>query len=88
LDNVRKYIGDPKQFPLLAGQLMGPIALTGYILAAWRLGADMNWLGEFFISKGLLSKWQVWLALAAATQVAAAQMRRAARARNTATPGA
>jgi hypothetical protein len=74
-----KSIGDAKQFGPIVGQLMTPVALTGYLLAAWRLGADMNWLGDFFISKGLLSRWQVWLALAAATQVAANQMKRSGR---------
>lgn len=47
---------------------MTPVALAGYVLAGWRLGADMNWTGEFFISNGFLSHWQVWLALAIATQ--------------------
>lgn len=74
-----RSVADPKQFGPLVGQLMTPVALTGYLLAAWRLGADMNWLGEFFISKGLLSRWQVWLALAAATQAAANHIKRSGR---------
>lgn len=51
--------------------LLSPLTLTGYALALWRLGADLDWAGDFFIADGLLSKWQVWLALAAATQIAA-----------------
>jgi len=69
----------PQIAPLLQ-YLLTPIASVGYVLAGWRLGADLNWTGEFFISSGLLSHWQVWLALAIATQVAAAHF---ARYRNT-----
>lgn len=54
--------------------LLTPVALTAYVLAGWRLGADMNWTGEFFVSRGLFSHWQVWLALAIAMQVTAAQL--------------
>jgi hypothetical protein len=56
--------------PMLA-YLLTPVAMAGYALALWRLGADMDWTGDFFISDGLLSRWQVWLAFAAATQMAA-----------------
>lgn len=56
---------------------MTPIALVGYVLAVWRLGADLNWLGEFFISNGFLSRWQVWLAIAIATHIAANYLNRA-----------
>ncbi len=61
--------------PLLP-YLLKPVALLGYVLAGWRVGADMNWTGGFFISKGILSHWQVWLALAIATQAAAAHLAR------------
>ena len=44
--------------------LITPIAVAAYTLAAWRMGSDLNWTGEFFIESGLLSHWQVWLALA------------------------
>ena len=54
--------------------LLTPVALIAYVLAGWRLGADMNWTGQFFISKGLLSHWQVWLAVAIATQATAAHL--------------
>lgn len=51
--------------------LLTPVSVAGYALALWRLGADLDWTSEFFISDGVLSKWQVWLALAVATQAAA-----------------
>jgi hypothetical protein len=52
------------------------VALAGYVMAFWRLGADLNWLSEFFISNGLLSRWQVWLALAMATHAGAHYLNR------------
>src|SRR5512144_207146 len=44
--------------------LITPIAVAAYTLAAWRMGSDLNWTGEFFIESGFLSHWQVWLAVA------------------------
>ena len=56
--------------------LLTPVALTGYVLAAWRFGADIGWTDEFFISRGLLSHWQVWVALALAIQFSASYLDR------------
>ncbi len=38
------------------------------VLALWRLGADLRTTGEFPISAGLFSHWQVWLTGAALLQ--------------------
>ena len=65
-----------RRYAPVLGFLITPFALTGYVLAFWRLGADLNWLGEFFITKGLLSRWQVWLAIAIAAQLLANQLNR------------
>lgn len=73
---VREAISKQRRFAPVLGQLMTPIALVGYVLAVWRLGADLNWLDEFFIHNGLFSRWQVWLAIAIATQLAANQLNR------------
>lgn len=62
----------------LGAFLLGPVAATVYAIAVWRFAADMQWFGEFFIADGLFSRWQVWLALAVATQMAAHQLRRGA----------
>ena len=59
--------------PLLR-YLLKPVALVAYVLSVWRLGADLDWTDAFFISSGLFSHWQVWLALAIGTQVAAAHL--------------
>jgi hypothetical protein len=69
-------MANSKQYAPVLGFAMVPVALTAYVLAAWRLGADMNWFSEFFIERGLLSRWQVWLALAAAAQITAHRLNR------------
>ncbi|MBI1787234.1 MAG: hypothetical protein HYR60_06740, partial [Acidobacteria bacterium] len=37
-------------------------------LGFWRLAADLSWTGEFGISSGLFSHWQVWLTAAGLLQ--------------------
>ncbi len=73
---VQEVISKQRRFAPVLGHLMTPVALVGYVLALWRLGADMNWLDEFFIDNGLFSRWQVWLAIAIATQLAANHLNR------------
>jgi hypothetical protein len=74
--DVREAILKQRRYAPVLGFLITPFALSGYVLAFWRLGADLNWLGEFFIKSGLFSRWQVWLALAIAMQILANQLNR------------
>jgi hypothetical protein len=53
--------------PLLAA-LLPPFSVIALILAFWRLGSDIGWTGQFAISAGLFSHWQVWMALAVGLQ--------------------
>ena len=46
--------------------LVTPIAVVVLVLGLWRLSSDMGWTESFFISGGLFSHWQVWIALAIA----------------------
>ncbi|MEJ7607693.1 MAG: hypothetical protein WKF37_15820 [Bryobacteraceae bacterium] len=71
-----KKLEQQKRYAPVAAYLIAPVALVGYVFAAWRLGADLNWLGEFFISSGLFSRWQVWLAIAIATQLVSKELDR------------
>ena len=73
---LEKALKSKTEVAQIARYLMTPVALATYTLAAWRLGADMNWTGEFFVSKGLFSHWQVWLGLAIATQAGGAYLDR------------
>lgn len=73
---VREVIWKQRRYASVLGYFMTPVALAAYVLAFWRLGADLNWLDEFFIRQGLFSRWQVWLALAVAMQLAANQLNR------------
>src|SRR5437763_15171035 len=56
---------------LALASLMTPLALMAWALGFWRLAADMKWAGEFAISEGIFSHWQVWFALGVAVQFAA-----------------
>ncbi len=48
--------------------LMIPASLAAYALGFWRIAADLNLTGQFAISQGLFSHWQVWIALGALIQ--------------------
>jgi hypothetical protein len=56
--------------------LMIPASLAAYALGFWRIAADLNLTGEFAISQGLFSHWQVWIAMGAAIQGAAMTLSR------------
>ena len=51
------------QFGNLVSALLTPIAMMAFVLAAWRLGSDLGWTGEFAISHGFFSHWLVWMAI-------------------------
>lgn len=50
--------------------LLTPTAVLCIVVALWRLLADVNVTEDFVIEAGLLSHWQVWLALGIAIQFA------------------
>lgn len=47
-----------------------------YVLAGWRLLADLNVTGQFPITEGLFSHWQVWAATAAVLHICAILLNR------------
>ena len=65
----------------LVGLLLTPVAAVAGALAAWRFGVDAGWTGAFFISHGLLSHWQVWVAFAISVEACAWSLRPGAAAR-------
>jgi hypothetical protein len=54
-----------------AASLMTPLSLMAWALGIWRLAAGMKWTGEFAITEGIFSHWQVWFAVAILVQFAA-----------------
>lgn len=61
---------------LAMASLLTPAALMACALAAWRLAADLQATGQFPISNGLFSHWQVWLTLAGSLQFCATLLNR------------
>jgi len=55
----------------MSGLLLTLIAVLTGALGAWRLGVDPGWTGPFFVAGGLLSRYQLWFALAIAAQTSA-----------------
>jgi hypothetical protein len=76
---LKRVVETSQQNGPIFSYLLTPVALVGYVLGFWRLGADLNWVGEFFVRRGLFSHWQVWIALAIITQVGAAHLNRNSR---------
>ena len=63
--------GANRKTALAVASLMAPVALMAWALGCWRLAADLRWTGEFAITQGLFSHWQVWFAVGIAVQFAA-----------------
>ena len=67
-----------KHAPVASGfaGLITLLAVSCLMLALWRLTSDLGWTGEFVISEGLLSHWQVWMALTIAFAVIGVRLAR------------
>jgi hypothetical protein len=59
--------------------LLAPVALAGYALGMWSLGADLGVAGHFGINNGLFSHWQVWIGFGIAATAVAMKLNRYAR---------
>ena len=47
-----------------------------FVLSMWRLGSDLGFARAFAIRSGILSHWQVWLAISVAIQFLAVLLNR------------
>lgn len=56
--------------------LLVPAAVMAYVLAGWRLMADVNVTGQFPITTGLFSHWLVWFVVASVLNIAAILLNR------------
>jgi hypothetical protein len=73
---VRQKRRKNQHIALAMASLLTPGAVMACVLACWRLAADINATGQFPISDGLFSHWQVWLTLAASLQFFATVLNR------------
>ena len=64
---------------LALASLLAPAAVIAFTLTLWSLGAELHLTAKFFLAKGLLSHWQMWLIGAAALSICAWLLNRYAR---------
>jgi hypothetical protein len=65
---VRRHRSQGRELALVAASLITPTCVMAYVLAFWRLAADIGLVGESGLH-GLLSHWQLWIMLAVGLQV-------------------
>ncbi len=63
-----------KEVAALVRELVTPILVLPFVLAAWCLGAELSLLGEF-PATGVLSHWMIWAGIGTLGLMAAARMR-------------
>jgi hypothetical protein len=73
---VRQKHRKNQHVALALASLLTPAAVMACVLALWRLAADLNVTGQFPISQGLFSHWQVWMTLATLLQFLAIVLNR------------
>ncbi len=71
-----------RQATLTTAFVLNALSVGSYVLGFWRLGADLNFTGEFAISRGLFSHWQVWLTIGVVLQVMGVSLNRYAHSDN------
>ncbi len=71
-----KTLARNREFASFAAAFLTPAAVMAFALGMWRLASDLNWTGEFVISSGLFSHWQVWIALAGLLETCASILNR------------
>lgn len=62
---VKKTSGKNRHIALAIAALMTPGTLMMFVMAMWRLGADVGVATEFPITEGVWQHWQMWIAAAA-----------------------
>jgi hypothetical protein len=55
----------------MSGLFLTLLAVLAGALGAWRLGVDPGWTSPFFVASGLLSRYQLWFAVAIGAQTSA-----------------
>ena len=73
---VRRKQHKNQHLALAMSSLLTPGAVMAAALAFWRIAADLKATGQFPISDGLFSHWQVWLGAASLLQLGALALNR------------
>jgi len=76
---VRQKRRKNQHVALALASLLTPAAVMACVLTLWRLAADLNFTGQFPITDGLFSHWQVWLGAAVVLQLCAQLLNRYAK---------
>ncbi len=71
-----RLAGAPAPFASGLSGLLTLAWVSCLMLALWRLTSDLGWTESFVISEGILSHWQVWLALTIAFGLAGLRLNR------------
>lgn len=62
---IEQRQGKNRRLALAASGLLIPAAVMAFILACWRIAADMSYASQFAIEDGIFSHWHVWAAITA-----------------------
>jgi hypothetical protein len=73
---VRRKKHKNRHVALASAALLTPAAAMAFVLSMWRLGSDLGFARAFAIRSGILSHWQVWLAISVAIQFLAVLLNR------------
>jgi hypothetical protein len=73
---IRKITGKNRNTALAIAALVTPATLLAFVLAFWRMSADLGFTSAFPITTGLLSHWQVWLGIALVAQFVTSTLNR------------
>jgi hypothetical protein len=65
---VRRHRAEGREMALAFSSLLTPVCVMAYVLAFWRLAADVGLAGDSGL-QGPLAHWQVWFAVAAGIQM-------------------
>ncbi len=83
---MRRKRSVTRRVALALSALLTPAALMAFSLAFWRFGADMRWTGQFAITEGLFSHWQVWGAMGVSLEGGSIALQRYARGKGESAP--
>lgn len=73
---MQRRKGKNRHVALALAGLLAPASVMAFILAIWRIAADMSATTKFAIDEGPFSHWHVWIVIAVVLAVAAVRLNR------------